>query len=91
MDYAKISSINKLRNAKKENDIRLKKAESVLYENLSSIRASLHLDSFFIKLGYDYLSLASHLRFYHQGYLWLRSLLHKFSNTTDNERQNNCK
>ena len=91
MNYSRISSINELHSAKKENEIRLKKAESVLRENLSSIRTSLHLGSFYVKLGYDYLLLASHLRFYHKGYLWLRSLLYKFSNTTDNESQNSCK
>jgi hypothetical protein len=82
-----ISNIDELRCAQKETAIRLKHTQTALYKNVSSVRDTLHLSTLFIKICGNYLSLASHINFYHRGYLWLRSLLLSFKSKKNGDKE----
>lgn len=88
--YSNISNINELHSAQKENHMRMKQAQYMLRKNISSLRESLHLGNLFVKMCSGYLSIASHLHLYRQGYLWIRSLFYKNNNKehTDGGKQN---
>ena len=90
-NYSKISNLNDLHYAQQENDIRLKHIECTLYNNILHIQKSLHIGTIFIKLCSDYLTLATQINFFRQGYLWLRTLYHKLSNNTEKETQYSSK
>lgn len=79
-DYSNISNINELHSAQEENHMRMKQVQYTLSKNISSLRESLHIGNLFVKMCSGYLSIASHLHLYRQGFLWIRSLLFKNNN-----------
>jgi|GEM_PF-3522178 len=89
MNYSKINNINELHFAQKENDIRLKYIQSTLQKKISSIGGTLHTGVSLINLCNEYLLFASHIRFYHRAYLWLRTMSLNFRNRNNTEKKKN--
>lgn len=89
-NYSNISNINELHSAQKENNIHMEQTQYMLHKNISSLRESLHVGNIFLKMCSRYLSIASHLHLYRQGYLWIRSMFLGFNNKnhTNKKKQN---
>lgn len=81
-DYFNIKTIEELRRARFENDVRLVHLNNTLNHDIDAVRKSLTIGNLVSSMFDNTLSFVSNVNFFRRGYFWVRSFLRNMASDT---------